>query len=192
MNKQKKIIVNFWYEGNTEEYYLKRLAKDFQGRNIKFEYKNLNGGNYKSICSKLERSQYTSNIFIILDLDRATNEEEKRSLEKLIRIIKKMQCKIFLTYKNFEDWLRFHCEDKPSEERFYRRFNVSSASEFKSRYKDFCEEIYQQGEGITRAEKYFKKITPYCDKNFKIQAEQINAIHSSLFALRDCLRELKP
>lgn len=82
MNRQKKIIVNFWYEGNTEEYYLKRLAKDFQGRNIKFEYKNLNGGNYKSICSKLERSQYTSNIFIILDLDRATNQEEKRIIRK--------------------------------------------------------------------------------------------------------------
>lgn len=77
MNKQTKTIVNFWCEGDTEENYLKGLLQEFQDRNVKFEYINLQGGNYKTIRIKLERTRYTPNIFIILDLDRANSTQEK-------------------------------------------------------------------------------------------------------------------
>lgn len=190
MNKQTKTIVNFWCEGDMEENYLKGLLQEFQDRNVKFEYINLQGGNYKTIRIKLERTRYTPNIFIILDLDRANSTQEKKYLEELIKTARKSKGKIFLTYNNFEDWLRFHFRGRPLKEHFYRKFNVSSASEFKSQSENIYQKICRKGGDIAIAEEYFRRINPYCDKNFIIHSEQINIIHSSLFALRECLQEL--
>lgn len=198
-NKLQKISVKIWCEGNTEEDYFKSLLCATQFKNIKLKYKNLKNGNYKSVKTLLDREKYYDKILIVIDLDRANNnrEQELQNLKNLIQTIEKIKnFLLFLTYKNFEDWLRFHFVDsvKDSRESFYKKLGRTDESDFKANTKGLFNQITQHGGNIENAEKYFgARIKDLFYDNIKkqiVDKNNIDKIQSNLYCFRELLNTI--
>lgn len=111
MNKR-KITINFIVEGQTEEYYLKHFKNEYLDDEFVFKITNVKNGNYKSFIKIIEQYRGTSiPIFVVADLDRATNNTtELEYLKKLCANLgyTNRYSNIFLTYTNFETFLSAH------------------------------------------------------------------------------------
>lgn len=189
-NKAHKIKVQLWCEGKTEISYFKSLLPALNLNSlIKLEYKDLKGGNYKSIKIDLERAQYFDKIFIIVDLDRADKEEEFKNLQDLIKVIGKKLKNIFLflTYKNFEDWIRFHFADKPTKEQLYKKFKVNER-DFKN-IENLYEKICSKGGNIQNAEKHFKTRSLFYNEG-KTDECNLGQIQSNLHSFQQILANI--
>ncbi|WP_181881845.1 RloB domain-containing protein [Helicobacter sp. MIT 14-3879] len=198
MNKPNNICVELWCEGKTEENYFNGLIEELKSNfgRVKVKIKLLQKKSYKNISISLEKEYYTDKVVIIIDLDRAdTDIKELQNLKKLISIIKKDSKNkfLFLTYCDFEDWLRYHFKDKTknSKENFYKKMNKQSSSEFKSDTINIYERIKSKGGSIDNAEDYFKKRNNlFYNKNFKIDDNNKNKIQSNLYNFRQTLKSI--
>ncbi|MCR2098740.1 RloB family protein [Campylobacter upsaliensis] len=117
-NKPNNVSLEIWCEGESENHYFVGLIEEFKnsyGKDIKIRIKTLSKKSYKNVRILLEKENYVDKVMIVIDLDRANNDgEELQNLKKLISVIKKDEKNkfLFLTYYDFEDWLRFHFTDK--------------------------------------------------------------------------------
>lgn len=191
-NKAHKITVQLWCEGKTEISYFESLLAHLKSKKspINLKYENLEGGNYKSIKIALEKEKYFDKIFIIVDLDRADKEEEFKNLQDLIKVIRKRLNNIFLflTYKNFEDWIRFHFADKPNKKQLYEKFNVKNEKNFK-KIKNLYKEIYSKGGNIQNAEEFFKTRSLFYNEG-KTDKDNLGKIQSNLYSFRQILANI--
>ncbi|MBX7491270.1 RloB domain-containing protein [Helicobacter turcicus] len=198
MNKPNNISLEVWCEGESEKHYFDGLIEELKSetnKKIKIKIKSLPKKSYKNISISLEKEVYIDKVMIIIDLDRANNNnEELRNLKKLIAIIKKdVKNKfLFLTYYDFEDWLRFHFNDntKNSKDNLYRKFNKQSSSEFKSDARNIYEKIKSKGGDICNAEDYFKMQDLFCDEAFVINEDNKNKIQSNLYNFRNIIKSI--
>lgn len=198
-NKLQKISVKIWCEGNTEEGYFKSLLCATQLKNIKLEYKNLKNGNYRPIKALLDKEKYYDKILIIVDLDKANSNrgQELSNLKNLIQTIKKLKdIFLFLTYQNFEDWLRFHFVDsaKDSRKKFYEKLGRTDENDFKKNTERLFEQITQHGGDIENAEKYFgARIKDLFYDNTReqvIDKNNVDKIQSNLYCFRELLNKI--
>ncbi|MCR2040399.1 RloB domain-containing protein [Campylobacter helveticus] len=195
-NKPNNVSLEIWCEGESENNYFVGLIEEFKnsyGKNIKIKIKTLSKKSYKNVRILIEKESYVDKVMIVIDLDRANhNEEELRNLKRLISIIKKDRKNkfLFLTYYDFEDWLRFHFIDKTkkSKENLYKKFNQENSSEFKSDTKNIYERIKAKGGSIENAENYFKIQELFCNEDFVINEQNKNKIQSNLYNFRELLK----
>ncbi|WP_179854165.1 RloB domain-containing protein, partial [Helicobacter pullorum] len=125
-------------------------------------------------------------IFIVIDLDRANNNEiEIQELKKLISIIKKLkgQAFLFLSYKNFEVWLMYHFKDnsRNNEANFLKTMGFESSKDFKANSSNLYNQIVSKGGSIENAENYFRKRDLFCNRDCSINKNNINHIQSNLY-----------
>lgn len=96
-------------EGETEEYYIKNLLKEFKLLTNNINFHTLKSGSYQGAENYLKKNSQVINIALfIMDLDRCTSvQNEKKKLKSLIKTLEKINIKnnIFLTYNNFENWV---------------------------------------------------------------------------------------
>lgn len=115
MIKRKRVIsIKYLVEGQTELNYIKDFVKEELGDDFKFSYENVKNGNYLSFEKILHRAKGTNNIyFVIVDLDRVKDSKE---IQHLLRMIQACEftsnfCNVFLSYKNFEIFLKSHFDN---------------------------------------------------------------------------------
>lgn len=194
MTNSKKIIGNVLIlcEGKTEEKYLRDLLRTFPIFK-KCNFKSGKKNSYKNFQYLLEKSRKIYDAFIIImDLDRATaDQKELQHLENLITLIRKGKNKshVFLTYLNFEDWLKHHFKPALKKEKLLERLGFRNLDELKS--KENLYQIIQKNNGkIENAENYFKNQPLYCSRDLKTYSEHIRSIQSNLFYFRDYMKGL--
>ncbi|PAF53820.1 hypothetical protein BKH42_03570 [Helicobacter sp. 13S00482-2] len=173
-------------EGKTEEIYLKGLFDGFLPSS-RYALNSTKKNSYKNFQYLIQRSEKLYDIFIvIMDLDRAkADETEYKHLEKLISVIKKRKNKshIFLTHSNFEDWLRHHFKPPIKKEKLAEKLGCKDTGELKSK-EDIFQIIQNTGGSIENAEKYFKDLALFCDKDLNIHKNNKNSLQSNLFYFR--------
>ena len=200
-NKSGRLVVELWCEGNVEEEYFKGLTGELELGHVRFDIKNLGGGNYGSIWRKL-KNPYLDKVMIVVDLDRAKCDKvEAENLDKLISYVKKNKGNrfLFLTCENFEDWLRYHFIDgaQKSRERMYEKFGVRGEQDFKRDCENIYERVKQKGGDIAYAESYFGNLRErqgvFCDEDCGIiKKANIGNLQSTLCKFREVVRNLKP
>lgn len=198
-NKLQKISIKIWCEGKTEQNYFESMLPTLNVNFMNIKIETLKNGNYKPIKTLLEKEKYYDKILVIIDLDRANNDrqQELSNLKNLIQTIKKSKdIFLFLTYKNFEDWLRFHFTDsaKNSRESFYEKIGKTDESDFKTNTKGLFNQITQHGGNIENAEKYFKTRIEYLfydnTRERIVDENNIDKIQSNLYCFRKLLKEI--
>lgn len=195
-NKPNNVSLEIWCEGESENHYFVGLIEEFKnsyGKDIKIRIKTLSKKSYKNVRILLEKENYVDKVMIVIDLDRVNNNgKELQNLKKLISVIKKDEKNkfLFLTYCDFEDWLRFHFIDKTkkSKENLYKKFDKESSSEFKGDTKDIYERIKAKGGNIENAENYFKIQELFYNEDFTINEQNKNKIQSNLYNFRELLK----
>lgn len=199
-NKLERIKIQLWCEGNTEKHYFESLLPNLELKNIRIDYINLKGKPYKRIDIDLQREVNFNKIMVVIDLDRADNKTELKYLVKLIQAIrnnkKSKDIFLFLTYKNFEDWLRFHFVDsaKDSRKNFYEKLGRTDENGFKANTKGLFSQITQHGGNIENAETYFKTRIEYLfydnTREQVIDENNIDKIQSNLYCFRELLNKI--
>ncbi|PZT47339.1 hypothetical protein B6S12_09540 [Helicobacter valdiviensis] len=195
-NKKIKPNIQIWCEGKTEEEYFKSLLREIRYENIHISIKNLkNKNSYKNIFIDIKREPYPDKLIIVIDLDRAKNDNnELKYLKNLISEIKKSKgnIKIFLTLDNFEDWLRFHFKDnsKNSKESFYKKLGYSDAKSFKASTKDLYYQILDKGGNIKNAENYFQNIECFYNNEYIINENSLHFVQSNLYLFRAFIEKI--
>ncbi|MGB2552220.1 TOPRIM nucleotidyl transferase/hydrolase domain-containing protein [Campylobacter sp. MOP51] len=109
----KKITIRLLVEGKTEENYLKRFKDKHLGNDFIFDIVNMKCGNYSNFITQVEQHRGTEiPVFVIADLDRATDASELKYLRKLCNSIRHVNkySNIFLTFEKFETFLSAHFE----------------------------------------------------------------------------------
>lgn len=198
MNKPCNVQIELLCEGKTEEHYFNGLIEELRsetGTKAKIRIRSLEKRAYKNVSVLLEREPYNSKVMVILDLDRAcNNKQELKHLKKLISIIKddRKNKFLFLTFSDFEDWLRHHFNDsaKNSKDNLYRKFDKVSSSEFKSDIKDIYKRVKQKQGDIKNAECYFEGQPLFCNKDLQINESNVCKIQSNLYAFREVFKKL--
>lgn len=211
-NKPKNTRIVILCEGKTECMYFKGFQKTqrekLKENNISLEIREAKNNSYSGINNYIQKEFIDSYIFIIIDLDKANkNSRELKNLKELIHSINKINSKskqpkekkhyhIFLSYENFEDWLKAHFSPCPNIKNFLSKFNAKSIQDFKSNVK---EDLYMKCEKIENAEEYFKnrENNLFCrmedsNKNkFEIDEKNVGKEQSNLYCFRDLIENFK-
>lgn len=134
MIRQSRRKIKLLVEGETEENYFKMLNKS-PGLDVSVKSVNMNGGGYSNFLKKLKRESLSGYLalFLILDLDKALEDEE--NLSKLIEYCKmknKNATSPYIIIGNNEDFEFFaccHCHK-------YKNTNTKIYIEKNLKYKD--------------------------------------------------------
>lgn len=194
-NRLKSKKITFYCEGKTEEFYLKSLLESFSNlpNPNRYEFRSKKQNSYKSWYSLLERSEQLSDtVIVVADLDRVQqNNQEFKHLEKLIRTLKKRKNKshIFLTYLDFEDWLRHHFDPPIQKQKLPQKLRCKNLDELKTK-ENLYKSIQNNGGCIKNAESYFKNFPLFCDRDFNLSLNNINSLQSNLFYFRDYILKI--
>lgn len=195
-NKKVKRKIKLWCEGKTEIEYFKSLLKSaFDEKiNITFEFQDLKGSSYGKVLNRLKKEAYSDFTFVVLDLDRASDLKEQKYLDDLVAYFKKDKLAfLFFTYKNFEDWIRFHFKDssKNNIHNICTLLGYKDVGDLKSNASKIYEKILHNNGSYENAKKYFKNLELYCGRDFKINKDCINKIHSNLHYILEIIEDIK-
>lgn len=186
-NRPKSRKITFYCEGKTEKSYLDSLLRSFSNP-PKYDFRLGTKNSYKNWHSLLGRSEQLDDMAIIIaDLDRVQQDaQELKHLEKLIQTLKKRKLKshIFLTYLDFEDWLRHHFKPSIPKKKLPQKLGCKSLDELKSK-ENLYESIRSNGGCIENAESYFRNLPLFCDRDFNLSLNDVNSLQSNLFYFRD-------
>ncbi|OCR08012.1 RloB family protein [Helicobacter pullorum] len=196
-NKRIKTKISIWCEGKTELNYFDSIKSIVAKENISIKCEEIEKKSYKNIWIKLDKEKdlLYDKIFIVIDLDRANNDEtEMKNLKKLISTIKKSkgQAFLFLSYENFEAWLMYHFKDnsRNSKANFLKTMGFESSKDFKANSSNLYKQILAKGGSIENAEDYFRKRGLFCDRECSINRGKINSIQSNLYYFRELIEEM--
>lgn len=189
-NKPKKKRVSILCEGKIERNYFSSYKKEISYENINIEVELLDCGNYRRVRDILKKSPYLGIPFVVLDLDRAMDSNELGALNDLITIVREKKGVLFLTYKNFEDWISAHFDNKKRLEEIFRVRSQSDLKDLFAKKHDLYQCIQKCGGKIENAINHFSKKPLYLNLDFQIEKQYLHTEQSGLHLLDDAFKKI--